>query len=79
MKTDWTNINLDEEGELNLIDSLSFTDLLIAINCNLPEITEETVKAQFETILRKTVRDAREIFESNLKNIVAHAKKERAE
>ena len=76
---DWNNIDLTDgyEQNLNLIDSLTFEELLTAINCNLPDITAETVQAQFETILRKTVREARGVFAANLGNIVAHAIKER--
>lgn len=77
MKTDWNNIDLACESHLSLVDGLTFEELLTAINCNLPDITAETAQAQFETILRKTVRDAREIFAANLGNIVAYAVKER--
>ena len=79
MITDWDNIDLDShEIGLCLVESLTFEDLLLAINCNLPEITEKTVTAQFEEHLRKINLDARCIFESNLKNLVEFAKAERA-
>ena len=77
MKTDWNNIDLACESHLSLVDGLTFEELLTAINCNLPDITAETAQAQFDEILRKINREAREIFVANLKNIVEHAQNER--
>lgn len=78
---DWNNVDLDSPSETshNLIEGLSFDALLLEINCNLREINAETVTAQFETDLQSRISEARDIFRSNLANIVRHAKKERAE
>ena len=77
MKTDWNNIDLACESHLSLVDGLTFGDLLTEINSNLPEITEETVRIQFERDLTNRILEARGIFALNLKNIVAYAIKER--
>lgn len=80
METDWSNINFKDEGnhELQLIDGLSFRALFLEINCNIPDINAETVRAQFELDLQNRITEARGIFRDNLQNIVRHAQKERA-
>ena len=70
----WKNVDLESyELDLNILDPYSFKILLLEVNCNLPEINEETVTKQFEETLRGKIRSAREIFNYNLKNIVKHA------
>jgi hypothetical protein len=73
--TDYSNIDLNSgyQKDLNIIDPLSFADLLLEINCNIPDINERTVRRQFEQDLQRTIDSAREVFESNLSNIVSHA------
>ena len=72
--TDYSNIDLDSgyQKDLNIIDPLSFADLLLEINCNIPKINEHTVRRQFEEDLQRTIDSAREVFEANLSNIVKH-------
>jgi DNA-directed RNA polymerase sigma subunit (sigma70/sigma32) len=74
--TDWSNIDLTSSWErhLNIIDPLSFADLLLEVNCNLPKINEQSVRRQFEEDLQRTIDSAREVFEANLRNVVKHAK-----
>lgn len=76
---DWHSIDLKSPWETsrNLIENLTFDTLLLEIDCNLPQINAETVTAQFETDLQSRISEARDIFRSNLKNIVRHARKER--
>lgn len=79
MMTDWTNINLNSicDRDLHLIEPLTFEMLLLEIECNLPEINEETVTAQFEEDLYTKVNDARFVFNANLTNIVKYAQEQR--
>ena len=79
--TDYSDIDLNSgyQKDLNIIDPLSFADLLLEINCNIPKINEQTVRKQFEEDLQRTIDSAREIFESNLKNIVKYANDYRKE
>jgi len=72
---DWTNINLSSptQKSLNIIDPLSFDDLLLEIHCNIPKINEASVTEQFETDLRNRIHCAREVFSHNLSSIVKHA------
>lgn len=76
---DWNNVNLksDFERNQNIIDPLSFDTLLLEISCNVKEINEETILAQFETDLEARIASAREIVKANLKNILADAKEYR--
>lgn len=75
----WKNVDLESAYELdqNILDPYSFKILLLEVNCNLPEINEQTITQQFEETLRSKVISARAIFNYNLKNIVKHAKKEK--
>ena len=79
--TDYSNIDLnsDYQQDLNIINPLSFADLLLEINCNIPKINEQTVRRQFEEDLRHTIASAREVFEVNLSTIVKYANNYRKE
>ena len=77
----WNNVDLKDgssERDSNLIDGLTFDTLLLEIHCNIKEIDIKTVSEQFEEDLRGRVREAQEVFKSNLNNIVKQAKEERA-
>ena len=78
---DWNNIDLDSEYECsrNLIENLTFDALLLEINCNIKDITEETVNAKFWADVKSRVDEAWEIFQKNRANIVCHARKHREE
>jgi len=76
---DWNNIDLDSnyERDQNILFPYTFDILLLEISCNLPEINEKTVTAQFEECLQSKIDCAREVFQANLKNITKQAIKER--
>ena len=73
---DWSNVDLSDgyNRDRNIIEPLSFADLLLEINCNLRDITPETVIQQFETDLKSRIEEAREIMRDNLQNVVDYAK-----
>lgn len=75
----WNNINLNSayEREQNILDSLTTETLLLEIACNVKDINEASVTAQFEADLKMAVDSAKEVFKNNLKNITAYAIKER--
>ena len=77
---DWLNIDLTSgyERDQTMLDPYSFDSLLIEISCNLKEINEKTVTAQFNETLNERINEAKEIFAANLKNIVKQARKERS-
>ena len=77
----WNNVDLKDgssERDSNLIDGLTFDTLLLEIHCNIKDINEDTVRAQFTEDLIGRMAEARSIFETNLNNIVKQAKEERA-
>ena len=76
---DWNNIDLksDYECSQEILTGYSFETLLLEISCNLREISKETVTKQFETVTQDRMREAREIFEANLTNIVKEAQRYR--
>lgn len=71
----WNDINLNSSYERAqpIIDSLSFDTLLLEINCNIKDINEAAIRAQFEEDLRNRIINAKEVFEANLNNIVSEA------
>ncbi len=76
---DWTNVDLDSayESSQDILDGYSFDTLLLEASCNLKEINEQTIREQFHKSLASKVNSAKDVFEANLKNIVAKALKER--
>ena len=74
---DFLNINLNNDYERNtdILDGYNLDTLFLEISCNLTEINEETVKAQFYESLNSKIQSAKDIFNANLKNIVKHAQK----
>ena len=78
--TDWKNINLDSsyERDLDILDSYNFSSLLLEVECNLKEITKETISKHFEEVLRERVRSAKEVFKNNLDNILKDALESRS-
>lgn len=76
---DWTNIDLNNEyqSDQDMLDGYNFKTLLLEVECNLPEITEETVRKQALDSLESKITSMKEILENNLANITRHAQKER--
>ena len=77
---DWNNIDLSDAYERNLpiLDSYDFDTLLLEINCNVREINEQTVRAQFRESINSKIESAKEVFEANIKNITKEAVRYRA-
>lgn len=75
---DWNNVDLNShERHSNILDPYSFDTLLLEVSCNLRHISGSTVREQFYASLASHVQSAKEIFESNVDNIVKQALKER--
>ena len=77
---DYLNIDLNNDYERNtdILDGYDLETLFLEISCNLTEINEETVKAQFYESLNSKIQCAKDIFNANLQNIVKYAQEERA-
>ena len=76
----YLNIDLtnDHERNTDILDGYDLETLFLEISCNLTEINEETVKAQFYESLNSKIQSAKDVFNANLKNIVKYAQEERA-
>lgn len=63
----------------NLLDGFTFDDLILAAHCNCREITPEAVLREAREILDSRMQDYRFLLENNLNEIIAEAKKGRAQ
>lgn len=61
----------------NMLDPISYHELLLTIHCNVQEINEQTVKHTFRQIMGFKVIDAEDALARNLKGIVEEALKRR--
>ena len=75
--TDWNNLEPGADDDARLVDPLTLGGLMMCIDCNLPEITAETVTKQFEDCFEMAAGEAREIFHANLPAILKAARKRR--
>lgn len=74
-ETDWSNVGLDRESHLSLIDGMTFQELLLEIETgSVGDIVDrDTLSKHFEKRLREITSEAREIFAMNVDNIIAYA------
>lgn len=63
----------------NLLDGFTFDDLILAAHCNCRKITPEAVLREAREILDSRMQDYRFLLENNLNEIIAEAKKGRAQ
>ncbi|MFA6043425.1 MAG: hypothetical protein WC718_00450 [Phycisphaerales bacterium] len=76
---DWNNLEPGtSDDEARLIEPLTLGELMLTIDCNLPQITPSAVRAQFRELFRMKTEEASSIFEANLDAILAAARKTRS-
>ena len=63
--------------EDNLLDQISFYDIILAVKCNYKIIDEDAVTNTFEEILDQHLDDARYLLEKNIERIIEEAEKMR--
>ena len=63
----------------NLLDGFSFYDLILAVHCNCEHITPKAVRRTVAEILEQRMQDYRFLLENNIEEIMAAAKKGRAQ
>ena len=61
----------------NILDSITFEDVILAVKCNCPDITPDTVRKTYREILKDALEDASFIVERNLEEMIMAAKKMR--
>ncbi len=77
---DWKNIDLNSpyERNLNLLENYTFETLLLEVECNLTEINKDTIRQQAQMVIKAKYREALEILEDNIDNLLKDAKRQRA-
>ena len=63
----------------DLLDGITFDDLILAVHCNCRKITPEAVLREAREILDIRMQDYRFLLENNLDAIIEEAKKGRAQ
>lgn len=61
----------------NLLDDITFDDIILAVHCNCKEITPEAVRKEFKEFLEMRMADTEFLLENNIAEIIAEAKKGR--
>ena len=67
----------DVDRHDNLLDSISFDELILTVHCNCQEITQEAVEKELNRILEIRVQDMKYLLENNIDKIITEAKKGR--
>lgn len=61
----------------NLLDGITFDDLILAAHCNCREITPAAVMREFKEIMASRMQDTEFLLEQNMNEIIREAKKGR--
>ena len=61
----------------NLLDGITFDDVILAVRCNCHVISRETVTKQFVEILEQRLFDMNELLDRNIDKIAEEARKGR--
>lgn len=61
----------------NLLDGLTFDELLLTVRCNCREVTPEAVRREFTEILKMRLEDASFLLDRNVDEIVRMVREER--
>lgn len=61
----------------NLLDGITFEDVILAVHCNCHVISRETVTKQFFEILEQRLLDMNELLNRNIDKIAEEARKGR--
>ena len=61
----------------NLLDGITFEDVILAVHCNCHVISRETVAKQFFEILEQRLLDMNELLNRNIDKIAEEARKGR--
>lgn len=61
----------------NLLDGITFEELITTVRCNCPTINSKTVRTELKRILGIRQQDMKYLLEENMDAIIAAAKKGR--
>ncbi len=76
METKWT-LGDDLAPYDNLLDGVTFDDLILAVHCNCQVVTRAAVRAELNNILAGRKQDMNFLLEKNMDAIIAAAMKGR--
>ena len=77
MEREW-KLGVDLSTCDNLLDGVTFDDLILAVHCNCRAITSEAVRSELRTILVQRRQDMLYLLENNMERIMQEARKGRA-
>lgn len=58
----------------NLLDAVTFSELITTLKCNCPEITETAVRMELKSIMDIHLQDMNYLLDNNIEEIIATAK-----
>lgn len=61
----------------NILDAITFDEILMTINCNVQNINRKTVLKEIDEILEIRLQDYRDLLAINIDEIVKRAKQRR--
>jgi hypothetical protein len=76
MAKEW-KLGVDMHELDNILDGITFDDVLTTVVCNEPEINEASVRKCVKELLSMRMTDFNELLEVNIKELVKQAKKRR--
>lgn len=76
MEREW-KLGVDLFKEDNLLDPITFNELILTVHCDCREITPKTVREELRRILKYRRQDMEELLRINMDIIIAEAKKGR--
>lgn len=57
----------------NLLDPVTFAELIMTLRCNCPEITEKSIRAEMKRIMDIRLQDMNYLLDNNIEEIIAAA------
>lgn len=59
----------------NLLDPVTFAELIMTLRCNCSEITEKSIRAEMKRIMDIRLQDMNYLLDNNIEEIIAAATK----
>ena len=76
MEREW-KLGVDLSTHDNLLDGVTFDDLILAVQCNCPVINRATVHTELNRILSSRTQDMMHLLQNNMEEIMKAAKQGR--
>ena len=76
MEREW-KLGVDLSTHDNMLDGLTFDDLILAVHCNCRKVTPEAVRKELKEMMEGRLQDMDFLLEKNMDAIIAAAVKGR--